>query len=260
MGLIENQTLVAKLAPPLDGFLTGQLVDEFVSLERRYVLRDWEPAELDGGQFSEILGRILYHADSGNLDQARDFGDCSRYIGNDQVVHRLVRDDAKMLFAVLAVVHKFRSKRGAVHISPTYKANHMDSRFMIEAVRWAMTETVRLFWAGDREAAALAIRELLQFDVPVIGRFEDAILVQRTDLRPEEEILILLHYAGEAGFDRTQLGRYAQCSASSVTRSIDALASPAKREIIQSKDGRYRLTDLGEKRVREQLASKLLLG
>lgn len=259
MGLVENQTLLAKLSPPFDPCLCEQLIDEFVSLERRYILRDWEPAELDGGQFTEILGRMLYHLDSGNLSPTRDFRDCQSYIDNDQVPHALVRADAKMLFSVLDVVHKFRSKRGAVHISPTYKANHMDARYMIEAVRWMMVEVVRIFWTANREAAAVAIRELLAFDVPVVGRFEDVIVVQRTDLRPEEEILILLHFAGEKGFTRRELGVSAQCSPPAVTRAIESLTSPEKREAVLLTGGRYRLTDLGQKRIREQLAEKLLL-
>jgi len=259
MGLVEKQTLVAKLSPPLDGPLVEQLLDEFVSLERRYILRDWEPAELDGGQFSEILGRVVYHVDSGNLDRGRDFSDCVKYIHNDQVPHQFSRDDAKMLLMVANVVHKFRSKRGAVHISPTYRANHMDARYMIEAVRWAMNETLRVFWTGMREEAATAIRELLRFDVPAVGRFEDVILVQRTDLRPEEEILILLHHAGENGFSRKQLGVYATCSPPQITRAIDALTSPQKKQAVQLGDGRFVLTDLGHKRIREQLAAKLAL-
>lgn len=259
MGLIENQAMVARLSPPFDSQLAEQLVCEFVSIERRYILRDWEPAELDGGQFSEILARILYHLDSGNLDRARDFGDCARYISNDAVAHNCNRDDAKMLMMALSVVHKFRSKRGAVHISPTYRANYMDSRYMVEAVRWAMVECVRMFWTGDREAAASAIRELLQFDVPAVGRFEDVVIVQRTDLKAEEEILVLLHFAGEKGFDRRQLGRYARSSPSSVTRSLDALTDAGSRQVVQVGDGRFVLSDLGHKRLREELAAKLLL-
>src|SRR5262245_2788352 len=131
MPLVDKATLVAKLSPPFDTFLATQLVDEFVNLERRYILRDWEPAELDGGHFSEILGRILYHQDSGNLDVARDFGDCSKYIHNDAVPHNIDRDAAKMLFMVITVVHKFRSKRGVGHVSPVYTANHMDARYMM---------------------------------------------------------------------------------------------------------------------------------
>jgi hypothetical protein len=259
MGLIENSTLVAMLSPPVDRSLAESLIKEFVSLERRYILRDWEPAELDGGQFAEILGRILYHHDSGNLAPSRDFGDCMRYVGNNTVPHALNRDDAKMIFMAIGVVHKFRSKRGAVHISPNYKANQMDARYMIEAVRWAMTETVRLFWTGSKESAAAAVRELLRFDVPAVGTFEEVILVQRTDLRPEDEILILLHYAGEQGFSRRDLGIHAKCSAASVTRAINALTAASRRQVVKLRTGNFILSDLGHKRIREELAGELLL-
>jgi hypothetical protein len=259
MSLIDKPTLVAKLAPPFDAFLATQLVDEFVSLERRYILRDWEPAELDGGHFSEVLARILYHQDSGTLNLSKDFGECSEYIDNNNVAHAVNRADAKMLFIVLTVVHKFRSKRGVGHVSPTYNANHMDARYMIEAARWAMVETLRIFWLNDREAAAKAIQELLRFDVPCVGKFENVLLVQRTDLHPEEEILVLLHYAGVRGFTRRELGEHAKCSPVAVTRAIDTLTSAEKREVIEVGDKRYVLGDLGQKRLREQLAGKLLL-
>jgi hypothetical protein len=47
--------------------------DEFISAERRFIQRDWGPAELDGGQFCEILARTLYHQDSGNLNHTKNF-------------------------------------------------------------------------------------------------------------------------------------------------------------------------------------------
>lgn len=259
MPLIDKATLVAKLSPPFDAFLAAQLIDEYIKLERRYILRDWEPAELDGGHFCEILGRILYHQDSGNLDLGRDFAECAKFIASDGVPHRVSREDAKMLFMVLTVVHKFRSKRGVGHVSPRYTANHMDARYMIEAVRWALVETLRIFWTGDRDAAAQAISELLRFDVPCVGRFEDVIIVQRTDLKVEEEILVLLHYAGEQGFTRREIGQHAMCQAPALTKALDALVSPQRREVTQVADGRYVLTDLGHKRLRENLAGKLLL-
>lgn len=259
VGLIEKATLAARLAPPFDAFLATQLVDEFVKLERRYILRDWEPAELDGGHFSEILGRILFHLDSGNLDSSRDFGDCCRYINNDNVGHAINRDDAKMVLMAVTVVHKFRSKRGVGHVSPTYTANHMDARYMMEAVRWTMLEMLRIFWTGDRETAARAIAELLRFDVPCVGKFENILLVQRTDLHPEDEILVLLHYAGELGFNRRELGKHAMCPPPAVTKALDALTSAKRRQVVELLDGRFVITDLGHKHLREDLAGKLLL-
>jgi hypothetical protein len=130
---------------------------------------------------------------------------------------------------------------------------------MIENVRWAMNETLRIFWQGDREAVARAIRELLQFDVPCIGVFDDVVLVQRTDLSPEEELLVLLHYRGERGLSRTELGKYARSSPATITRSIQKLESNSCREAVRLASGNYRLSDLGSRRIREHLADKLLL-
>lgn len=260
MGLVERNQLIARLSPPLDNLLATQLVEEFVSQERRYIQRDWEPAELDGGQFCEVLARILYAEDSGNLNRAKSFDDCATYVENNQVPHAVQpRQTALHLVRVLRTVYKFRSQRGAVHISPTYGPNHMDARLMIENVRWAMNETLRIFWQGDRDAVAKTIRELLQFDVPCIGVFGDAVLVQRTDLTPEEEVLVLLHYGGEEGLTRTQLGKYAQCPPPRVTEAVQRLRSPSYRQVVELPSGKYRLTDLGSRRIREHLADKLLL-
>jgi hypothetical protein len=68
VALIAKHKLLSELSPPLDHLLATQLIDEFVSAERRYIQRDWEPSQLDGGQFSEVAARIFYHMDSGNLD------------------------------------------------------------------------------------------------------------------------------------------------------------------------------------------------
>jgi hypothetical protein len=260
MGLVERNFIVQSISPPVDHLLANQLIDEFISLERRFIQRDWEPAELDGGQFCEILARILYHLDSSNLNVSRSFDDCCKYIENDQNSHQIQpRSDALHLVKVLRTAYKFRSQRGAVHISPHYTPNHMDSKFLTESVRWCFNEVLRIFWQADLEKVAKTIRELLQFDVPCIGKFEDVVIVQRTDLKSEEEILVLLHFAGEQGFSRYELGRYAQFSSASVTKGLQKLSSPQFRQIIQLSNDNYRLTDLGAKRLREELADKLLL-
>src|ERR1700755_202672 len=231
MGLVEKTALVSQISPPIDHFLATQLVDEFTSMERRFIQRDWEPTELDGGQFGEILARILYHMDSGNLHRTKDFSECLAYIENDTNAHAIApRHHALHIARVLRTAYKFRSQRGAVHISPTYSPNHMDSKFLIECVRWCMNETLRIFWHGDRELVAKAIRELLQFDVPCIGKFEDILLVQRTDLTAEEEILVLLHYAGEKGFTRRELGQHCKWKPSTITGAVQKLESPGSRQ------------------------------
>jgi hypothetical protein len=260
MPLITQRDLLQQVSPPLDGELTDRYLEEFISLERRFVMRDWGPAELDAGQCCELLARIFYHIDSGNLNRGKEFDQCMKYILGEQVPHAITpRHDAIHIATVLKTIYKFRSQRGAIHISPHYSANQMDARYVIESIRWCTSELLRKFWNSDREAVARAIRELLDFDVPCIGAFDDELLVQRTDVSAEDEVLLLLHYAGDGGFSRRDLGRHALVSAPSVTKALGKLASPAMRKVIKLRSGSYRLTDLGSKDVRERLAAKLSL-
>ena len=258
MSLPTVPELIKEISPPIDALLAAQLIDEYLSIEQRFVLSDWEPAELDGGQFCEILARILYHIDSGNLNLGKGVNECLRYLNNDQASHlHTPRKELLHLGRVISVVYKFRSDRGAVHISPTYSPNQMDSKLVIENVRWMFAETLRIFWTGDREKVAAAIRNLLQFDAPCIGLFGDRQIVQRIDLTPTEELLVLLHHAGEEGISRTEIGKAAFCAPSTVTTNLKKLCDSDHRQVVQLPDGNYRLTDLGAKRVREQLAEKL---
>src|SRR5436309_3372949 len=144
--LVNRNSLLSQLAPPLDSQLAQQLIDELVSQERRFIQRDWEPSTLDGGQLCEVMSRILYHMDSGNLNLNKDVDKCLEYAESDQNKHTLHRQTALHMAKVARTVYKFRSARGAVHISPTYKANHMDSKLVLEGVRWLFSETLRIWW------------------------------------------------------------------------------------------------------------------
>ena len=262
-GLIDRSSIVAETCPPLDATLVEMLIDEFISLERRYVLGDWEPATLDGGQFAEIAARIIYHQDAQNLNPRRGVGECLKYIeDHDQQGrphHYPDRKSALHSCRVLRAVYKFRSDRGAVHIDPDYSANQMDSRLVIESARWLLGELLRVFWSGSRSAVAQVVREIVRFEVPAVLEFEGRVLLQRTDCTTEEEVLLLLHHAGEAGLSRRELGQAVLKSPASVTNAIKKLRSAGTRQVLQTAGGSYILSDLGVRRVSRQLAGKLVL-
>jgi hypothetical protein len=261
MPLIDKQSLLTVLAQRLDSKLADQLLAEYISQEKRYVLRDWEPATLDGGQFVEAAARILYHVDSGNLNRTKKVADCLSYVEDpkNQNCHSLPeRKSALHTCKVLRTIYKFRSDRGAVHIDPLYTANQLDSRLVIDNSRWALSEVLRIFWSGDRKEVARAIREILHYEIPAVGRFGDQRVVQRPDCTAEEEILLLLRDSGEEGLSREELGRFVKKTPGRVTQAVQKLEQ--KRQIIELRQRVYRLTDLGALRVIQELADKLQLG
>src|SRR6185436_449431 len=87
MPLINKDTLLKSISPPADEALTRVLLDEFISLEKRFIQGDWSPAELDGGQFAEVLARIIYHLDSTILNLNKGFDECISYIEDNSNKH-----------------------------------------------------------------------------------------------------------------------------------------------------------------------------
>ncbi len=255
--------LIGKISPPIDGNLATALVAEFIALERRFVLGDWEPATLDGGQFAEVASRIVYHIDSGILNRRKGVNACLNYIEDTQGhggSHAFPNGRAaRHICKALRMIYKFRSQRGAIHIDNEYTANELDSTLILSVVRWVMSEILRIFWTSDTSEVARAIREIIRYPVPSILEFDGRSLVLRTDCTAEEEILLLLHDSGEGGLSRRQIGESAMRSSQAVTNSLTALSSPAKRQIVKQSDGQFLLTPNGTRRIYDELSEKLSL-
>ncbi len=255
--------MIKQLCPPLDQQLTSLLLDEFISQERRYVLCDWEPATLDGGQYAEIASRLIYHIDSGTLNMRKGVDPCLKYIedSNNSNSHNFApRRTALHLCRVLRTIYKFRSQRGAVHIDPDYSANELDAGLVIANVRWVMAELLRVFWTGDQSEVSRVIREIIRYEVPAVLSFDGRHVVLRTDCSAEEEILILLHNSGEAGMSRGELGESVAKAAPTITNTLIKLIGPKCKQVIKDRSNRYFITPLGTKRIHDELAGKLVTG
>jgi hypothetical protein len=179
------------LSKTIDPQFAEQLVDQFVAGEEAFLLKKWKYSELDGGRFTEVAARIIYSVDSSNLSRAKSVDDCLKYIDNEQVPHAFPeRQGAIHLAKVLRAIYKLRSQRGAVHVSPAYTANEIDSRMILESVRWVLADLLRVFVMTDREMVAGIVRDLARFPQPLIRNIGDEPLLQSVTFTTEEEILV----------------------------------------------------------------------
>ena len=259
---MDAAVLVSQISPPLDRVLAEALLSEFLDVERRYVLTDWEPATLNGGQLAEVASRLVYHVDSGTLNRRKSVDDCLTYVEDERSSNAHAfphRRSALHLCRALRTLYKFRSQRGAVHIDPDYSANELDSTLVVGLVRWIVAEILRIFWNGSTSDVARAIREIVRFEVPAVLTIDGRPLVLRTDCTVEEEVLILLHNAGERGMSRAEVGAAVLKSAPAITGALQKLSSPARREVAKRANGTYVLTPNGSRRVHNKLGAKLML-
>ena len=238
---------MVNIAPPLDGTLASLLIGEYISLERRFLAGDWEPATLDGGQFCEISARCTYHIDSKNLNLTKSVDDCLQYVEDLKNTNKHFfpsRKDALNLCKAIRLAYKFRSSRGAVHIDPQYSANEMDSKLIMETIRWILCEIVRILWTGNMQVAAKVVREIVTYRVPVVFREGCVPIVQNPGLSANEEILLLLLDSGGEGMTLLQLKTSIPTHPSTVEKAAKRLR--ADRLIVNNNTGKIILTDLGQ--------------
>lgn len=254
--------LLNDICPPVDKVLAESLLHEFLDIERRYILGDWEPTALNGGQFAEIASRIIYHIDSNNINRKKSVNDCLTYIEditNSNPHSFPQRRTALHICRVIRTIYKFRSQRGAIHIDPDYTANELDSALIISLGRWLMSEILRIFWSGKSEEVSQIIREIVRYEVPAIINIDERQLVLHTGCSVEEEVLLLLHNAGETGLSRTNIGKSIPKPAQRISDALKSLISANKREIVQMDNKMYVLTPNGTRRIHNELSDKLTL-
>lgn len=243
------------LSTSVDVQLADQLVEEFVSVEGAFLLKKWKYSELDGGRFAEVAARIIYSVDSSNLSRTKSVDDCLKYIDNDQVVHKFPeRQGAIHLAKVLRAIYKLRSQRGAVHVSPTYTANEIDSRLIVECVRWVLADILRVFVTADHEKVAETVRSLARFPQPLIRNIKGQPLLQSVSFTTEEEVLAQLVNSDD-GMATADLVKVVPKAASGVRTAISNL-SKAKSRQIAGRAGRWLITDLGIMRIEKRIVEE----
>lgn len=252
---MQPPELVAHLAGAVHPTLAQQLIDEYMSLEEAFILRKWKHTELDGGRFVEVAARIIYSVDSGNVALAKPVDDCLRYVENTQVPHSFPESQtANHMGKVIRSVYKLRSQRGAVHVSPTYTANEIDSRLIVETVRWILAEVLRVFVVSDRELVADVVRSLARFPQPMIRLYEGIPLLQVTTFTAEEEVLVHLIHS-QSGMTTAELCKLIPKDRAGVARAVKKLSGAGFRQIVE-RSGKWLISDLGITRIETRIATE----
>lgn len=256
---LSSKQLSNELAKIVEPNFASAIVDSYIEMEQRFFSGDWQPTELDGGRLCEAISRALYQLDSGSVmctelpgticDWLEDF--------NKKRTHNLAEGDRRHFCKAIRLVYKFRSDRGAVHISADYTANEMDSILMLHVGKWMFAEFLRLAWNEDRKIIAETIGDLIQLAHPVIHELDGVPLILDNSVSAPEEVLLLLDHADGHKLSKDELSRQAKNNSDkSVGVAISRLMK--SNEIrATSTPGELAITPKGQKRIIEKIIPRL---
>jgi hypothetical protein len=189
--------VTAALAGIPDG-LRRPLIEEFNKLLRNFRESRWEPAELNGGRFSEIVYTILKGHVGASFASApskpRNMVDACRALESATGFPRSVRIQIPR---VLMALYEIRNNRNVGHVGSDVDPSHMDASVVLAMSQWVMAELVRIFHAVSTEEASLIVDSLIERTIPLLWRVGSKVRILNPQLGAKEKALALLY--GETG-------------------------------------------------------------
>lgn len=255
MSALTAPQLITELSTIVDFSLAKSAVEDYVDMQQRFLAGDWKPTELNGGRLCEAVARCIHQLDAGSITHSKFPRKICERLEDEAVSHNLGIKDRHHLAKVISVLYKFRSDRGAVHISPIYSANEMDSILVLHIGKWLFSEFLRLAWNKDRQIIAETIQRIVRLEHSLIHELDGKPLVLAKGISAKEEILLLLNHATGNCLSKTTIRDLAHQKTANVSVAISRMIKD--KEVRTSDDGDIVLTPVGQKRVFEEIIPKL---
>jgi hypothetical protein len=189
--VINPATALARLPPGL----RGELLRAYNDIVRNYREGRWEPSELNGGKFSEVVYSILRgHADGSFPAKAKKPKSFPRACEALETAEASFPHSVRVLVPkVLIALYDIRNTRSVGHIGGEVDPNRMDATAVLHMAGWVMAELVRIFHGGDTAAATLVVDALTEREIPLVWDVAGRKRVLDTTLKRKPRALVLIY-------------------------------------------------------------------
>lgn len=236
--------------------LRKELLATFERIVVNYRERRWEPSELNGGKFSEVVYTILRgHIDSTYPSKATkpaNFVDACRKLEQDGAT-TAPRSIRIQIPRVLIALYEIRNNRGVGHVGGDVDPNHMDAVVVLYMVKWVMAELVRVFHTVDTTAASQIVDALVERESTLIWEVGGKKRVLDPGMTLKKKSLLLLYHE-EQPVSESDLGTWVETSnRSSYRRDVLRPAHKAKLIEYDQGSGEVRISPLGSEYVESEI-------
>lgn len=239
--------------------LRDELLATYQEIMSNYLERRWEPAELNGGKFCEVVYCIVNGAVMGTFparaSKPANMGAACRTLQAQPANPSLVGDHSLRVLIpmLLPVLYDIRNRRGVGHIGGDVNPNHMDAEAVQSMASWVMAELVRIFHSVTTDVAQKTVDALVERRTPLIWEVEGVKRVLVPGTKARDQVLLILHHStGWASTD--DLFAWVEYSNKSVFRSAVLRPLHEQRLIeFDSANGRAQISPRGAKDVEERL-------
>ena len=239
--------------------LREELLNSYQKIMSNYLERRWEPAELNGGKFCEVVYSIIDGALKGSFPAQASKP--SNMLAACQALERTSPDPNRvgdrslrlLIPRLLPVLYEIRNNRGVGHVGGDVDPNHMDAEAVQAMASWVMAELVRIFHGVTTEEAQETVDALVERKSPLIWEVGAIKRVLDPNMSAKNQVLVLLHHS-TGWVSAADLFKWVEYSNVSMFRS--KVLQPLHKDRLIEFDPlnrRARISPLGAKTVEEKL-------
>ncbi len=180
--------------------LASETLDAFSEVKRRFHLGDFRPQAVDGGRFSEAVGRIFQWATTGSytpLSSSTFKMDQAIKTAESAAPSSTATDSMRLhIPRAVRVIYDIRNRRNTAHLRDGIDPNIQDASLIVANMSWVLAELVRHYHNVPPAEAQRLIEELVSRDVPMIQEFDGFPRILK-DVQASDHFLVVLYWAGK---------------------------------------------------------------
>jgi hypothetical protein len=172
--------------------LRDALLEEYRSILQNFMEHRWNPAELSGGRFCEIVYSILHGHASGTyapspFKPANFLTACRALESNGNVP----RSFQILIPRLLPGLYEIRNNRGVGHVGGDVDSNPMDAAAVVNLTTWILSELIRVFHNAPIAVAQATVNALVDLRTPLVWDDGNVKRILDTGLSLKDQVLIL---------------------------------------------------------------------
>jgi hypothetical protein len=251
----SHHPLQAEYEKFLPADLAEKLVEQYDRLKKRAWAGDHEGVQESSGKVAEHILRATQHlAGEPHTPLRTEIKDMQQETRKIENLPKSQANDSirVVLPRMIGALYTLRNKRSGGHTAAEVDPSQADAQTAERMADWMMAEVLRLGHKMPPDQAEAAIAALVERRIPAVYASGSYRRVLKTDLEPEQEIMVLL-YGEASGATMSELHSWSKIPRTSLTRHVDSLED--QRLVRSEKTGGVRrvfLLPTGERRVEEE--------
>lgn len=198
----------------LPATLRDELLEEYSKIEKNYSEQRWEPTELDGGKFCEIVYCIVEGYLQGSYPphaaKPNQFAQACNRLQNVASAATTGLESMRLIIPKIIVgVYDMRNRRGVGHVGGDVSPNHMDATYILQVAKWVMAELIRVLHQTEVSEATAAVEALTERTLPYIWEVDGTKRVLIKGMKKADQVLHLL-YATTTSVSVSNLSRWTE--------------------------------------------------